>query len=137
MTLVNCTVISSSNKIVYPWKITHVGDDKVSITELYVNNINAEQKGTLSKAYLPKDCLDLIDVSVELNAAVNSFGPHNTITCLDFRKSLSPNQPPARMHFMINLVWPYTAYCYKMSGQSKNLPRPHISLETWQYLVTL
>ena len=52
MTLVNCTVVSSSNKIVYPWKIT-VGDDKVSITEFYVNNINheidAEQKGTLSK----------------------------------------------------------------------------------------
>ena len=39
--------------------------------------IDAEQKGTLSKVYLgkSKDCLDLIEVSVELNAAVNSFGP--------------------------------------------------------------
>ena len=39
--------------------------------------MDAEQKGTLSKAYLgkSKDCLDLIDVSIELNTAVNSFGP--------------------------------------------------------------
>ena len=61
--LVNCIAISSSNKIVYLWKITHVGDDKVSITEFYIKNINPEideeQKGTLSKAYLAKskDCL--------------------------------------------------------------------------------
>ena len=60
---------------------THVCDDEVRITDFYVNNIDpeidAEQKGTISKAYLgkSKDCLDLIDVSVELNATVNSFGP--------------------------------------------------------------
>ena len=53
----------------------------MSITGFYVNNIDpeidVEQKGTLSKAYLgkSKDCLDLIDVSIELNTAVNSFGP--------------------------------------------------------------
>ena len=53
----------------------------MSITEFYVNNIDpeidVEQNGTLFKAYLgkSKDCLDLIDVSVELNATVNSFGP--------------------------------------------------------------
>ena len=52
---------------------THVGNDKVSITEFYVNNIDLEINvehyiGTLSKAYLgkSKDCLDLIDVRVEL-----------------------------------------------------------------------
>ena len=81
MTLVNCTVISSSNKIVYLWKISHVGADQVSITEFYVNNIDpkmdAEQKNTLCRAYLgkSKDCSDLIDVSNELNTAVNLFGP--------------------------------------------------------------
>ena len=49
---------------------THVGNDKVSITEFYVNNIdlkiNVEHYiGTLSKGK-SKDCLDLIDVWVEL-----------------------------------------------------------------------
>ena len=55
--------------------------------------------------------LDLIGVGVEPNAALHSFGPFivdsgvpyymcNTISCFDFRKSLSPNQPSARMHLL-------------------------------------
>ena len=47
---------------------TYVGNDKVSITVFYVNNIGLEINvehyiGTLSKAYLGRseDCLDLID----------------------------------------------------------------------------
>ena len=88
----------------------------MSITEFYVDNIDpeidAEQKGTLSKAYVGKwNCLDLIDISVEFNAALNSFGlfivtvescyyVYNTISYFEFRKSLSRNQPPARMHLL-------------------------------------
>ena len=51
-------------------------DDKVSITE-FDPEIEAKQKSTLSKAYLgkSKDCLDLIEISIELNAAVSLFGP--------------------------------------------------------------
>ena len=51
MTLVNFTVVSTNNKVVHPWKISQVGDDKVSIGDL-----------------------DLIDMSIELSVAVNSFG---------------------------------------------------------------
>ena len=82
----------------------------MSITEFYVNNIDpeidAEQNGTLTKAYLckSKDCLDLIDVSVELIAAVNSFGPFIAFIVdsgvLTSGSPLSPNQPPARMHLL-------------------------------------
>ena len=76
-------VVEICNRIIFNFylRLPHIGDDKVSITDFYVNNINpeidVEQTGTLSKAYLgkSKECLDLIYVSVELNATVNSFGP--------------------------------------------------------------
>ena len=48
MTLVNCTVVSTNNKVVHSWKISQVGD-------------------------------------------------YNAISCLEFQKSLSPNQLPACM----------------------------------------
>ena len=96
--------------------LPHMLVSKVSITEFYVDNIDpeidTEQKGTLSKAYVGKsNCLDLIDFSVEFNAALNSFGlfivtvescyfVYNTISYFEFRKSSSRNQPPARMHLL-------------------------------------
>ena len=80
MTLVNCTVVSTNNEVVHPWKILHVGDDKVSIGDFYHTTIEPTldtTQGPLTKAYLgkSKDCLDLIDMSIELNVAVKSFGP--------------------------------------------------------------
>jgi len=39
MTLVNCTVVSTNNEVVHPWKISQVGDDKVSIRDFYHTTI--------------------------------------------------------------------------------------------------
>jgi len=39
MTLVNCTVVSTNNEVVHQWKISQVGDDKVSIRDFYHTTI--------------------------------------------------------------------------------------------------
>ena len=79
MALINVTVVSDSSTIL-PWKITSADPGKESIKEYYERTLSTGINNDvyqLSKAFLErcKDSLDQIELSVELQQAVATFGP--------------------------------------------------------------
>ena len=85
MTLVNCCVVlEKRNGVLYPWKITSSQISAIALRGYYNNVIEPQLKISddlqkrlqLTKGYLgkSKESLDLIDLDIDLNLAIGTFG---------------------------------------------------------------
>ncbi len=76
MALVNVSVVSDT-RTVSPWKIMPADPGKESIRAFYERRFPDFSEYSLAKAFLgrSKDSLDHIDLEVEVQQAVSTFGP--------------------------------------------------------------
>ena len=81
MVFVNCSVYNRSlSKTIFPWTIMSLGVPGITVQQFYSEKIFTslqEQPAKLESAFLgkSKDSLDRVDLCLELDAVIPTFGP--------------------------------------------------------------